>query len=351
MRMRSFALKCCSRLLLLLALGLPALPPGSGLGVALAQEQSQAQRQQEQPYNNAPIWREVRSGEEQYTSIKGRETGVLMQPLGETWRELRNGWIVPIAGWFVFGFACALALLHWRRGAIKLHAKPTGRLIQRFTALERVAHWTVAISFCVLGISGLIMMVGKYVLLPVIGYTLFSWLAQVAKLLHNFIGPVFIAGVVLLIVLFARHALPRAGDLVWLIKNRGGVATGAHVPCHFLNGGQKMWFWGGVVAMSLIVGVTGLVMDFPNFDQLRSTMIVANVLHASVGGILMGLSLFHIYMGSIGQEGAYEGMRYGYVDEAWAKEHHELWYEDVKSGKVRAGSAKGRPEAPQVAPG
>lgn len=331
------------------------LAPGVFLdaGVAMAQDQTQAQRQQVQPYNNAPVWREVRSGEEQYTSIKGRETGVLVQMLGQTWRELRNGWIVPIAGWFIFAFACVLGLMYWMRGPIKMRAKPSGRLIQRFTTMERVSHWTVAISFCVLALSGLIMMVGKYVLLPVIGYTLFSWLTELSKVLHNFVGPVFIVGIVMMVLLFTRHALPRAGDLVWLIKNRGGVSTESHVPCGFLNGGQKMWFWGGVVVMGIILGVSGLVMDFPNFDQNRSTMIIANIVHSSFAGLMMGLSLFHMYMGSkpTGVEGAYEGMRYGYVDEAWAKEHHELWYADVKSGKIKTGSAEGTPEAPQVAHG
>jgi len=336
---------------LFVILALFALPLLQGGGAAMAQDQTQAQRQQTQPYNNAPVWREVRSGEEQYTSIKGRETGVLIQSLGETWRALRNSWIVPIAGWFIFGFACVLALMYWMRGPMRMQAKLTGRLIQRFTVIERTAHWIVAIAFCLLALSGLIMMVGKYVLLPVIGYTLFSWLTQLSKVLHNFTGPVFIAGALLMIVMFTRHALPRAGDLNWLIKNRGGVVN-AHVPCGFLNGGQKMWFWGGLVVMALVISVSGLVMDFPNFDQLRSTMIIANVVHSSVAGLMMGLSLFHIYMGSkIGVEGAYEGMRYGYVDEAWAKEHHELWYADVKSGKIKTGSAEGTPEAPQVAHG
>jgi len=336
---------------LLAVLALLALPLLQGGGAAMAQGDTQAQRQQVQPYNNAPVWREVRSGEEQYTSIKGRETGVLIQTFGETWRALRNSWIVPIAGWFIVVFACVLALLYWSRGPMKMQSKPSGRLIQRFTLIERAAHWTVAISFCLLALSGLVMMVGKYVLLPVIGYTLFSWLTQLAKVLHNFTGPVFMAGVVLMIVVFVRYALPRAGDLNWLIKNRGGVVN-AHVPCGFLNGGQKMWFWGGLVVMGIILSVSGLVMDFPNFDQVRSTMILANIVHSAVAGLMMGLSLFHMYMGSkIGVEGAYEGMRYGYVDEAWAKEHHELWYQDVKSGKIKTTSAEGTPEAPQVAHG
>ena len=335
-----------------LLLGVPLVLGGGGAALAQqdtkAQQETQAQRQQDQPGNNAPVWRDVRKeGQEHYTSIKGRETGVLIQTLGETWRELRNSWIVPIAGWFFVVFACVLGLYYRMRGPWKLRAKPTGRLIERFTPIERVAHWSLAISFCILGVSGLIMMTGKYVLLPVIGYTLFGWLADLAKNLHNLVGPLFVLSIVFFVVLFVKEALPRAGDLRWLIK-AGGWLTGEDIPSHKMNAGQKMWFWGGVVALSSILGVTGLIMDFPNFDQTRSTMIIMNIIHSIAAGLIMALSLYHIYMGTIGVEHAYKGMRFGYVDETYAKEHHELWYEDIKAGKIKTEVAKGSPEAPQV---
>jgi formate dehydrogenase subunit gamma len=332
-----------TRLLLALALFLPTF------GGALAQQEkeTQAQRQQAQPYNNAPVWRDVRSGKEEYTSVKGRETGVLVQTFGETWRQLKNGWITPIAGWLVAAVALIIGVIYARRGMVKLREKRTGRLIQRFTPLERWAHWTVAISFCILGVSGLIMMIGKYLLLPVIGYTLFAWLTQLSKNLHNFVGPVFIVGVVLLIVLFVKYSLPRAGDLTWLLK-WGGMLSGEHVPSGMLNAGQKMWFWGGLVVLSLTVSASGLIMDFPNFDQSRWAMMLANIVHSSAAGLVMALSLYHIYMGTIGIEDAYEGMRYGYVDETYAKEHHEYWYHDIKAGKIKTETAVGAPVAPQV---
>ena len=331
---------------ILLTLAVPILLVAGG-GAALAQQETQAQRQQVQPGNNAPVWREVRKeGQEHYTSIKGRETGVLIQTLGQTWRELRNGWIVPIAGWFFVAFACAVGLFYLLRGPMKLHDKPTGRLIKRFTTFQRATHWTMAISFCILGVSGLIMMVGKYVLLPVIGHMLFGWLADLAKILHNFAGPVFFLSMLIMVVRFAKDALPSANDLTWIRKG-GGMLTGEHVPCGKMNAGQKMWFWGGVVVLSGTAAVTGLIMDFPNFDQDRSTMIYTNIIHSVVAGLVMALSLYHIYMGTIGVEGAYDAMRYGYCDETYAKEHHEYWYQDVKAGKVKADTAEGTPEVPQ----
>ncbi len=354
--MGAYSVSWLGRLLLSVALP-PLLMLGSG--VAIAQQETQAQRQQEtqaqrqqvQPGNNAPMWRDVRKeGQEHYTSIKGRETGILIQTLGETWRELRNSWIVPIAGWFFVAFACAVGLFYLLRGPIRLHDKPTGRLIQRFTVFQRAVHWTNAILFCILAVSGLVMMLGKYVLLPVIGYTLFSWLADLSKTLHNFVGPVFVVSVLVMAVRFAKDALPSANDLTWIVKG-GGIVTDAHVPCGKMNAGQKMWFWGGLVVLSGTAAVTGLIMDFPNFDQTRSTMIIVNVIHSVAAGLVMAIALYHIYMGTIGVVGAYEGMRHGYVDETYAKEHHAYWYDDIKAGKIQVETAQGTPQAPQVAQG
>ena len=316
-------------------------------GTSIAQQQeSQQQRAQSQPYNNAPVWRDVRSGKEEYTSVKGRETGVLVQTYGETWRQLKNGWITPIAGWLIAAVVVVIGLFFKWRGSIKVHGEPTGRLIERFTPFERYTHWVVAISFATLGISGLVMMLGKYVLLPVIGYTLFGWLAQLSKHLHNFVGPVFLVSVLMFIVMFLKDNLPRVYDFKWLAK-LGGMISGEHVPSGRFNAGEKIWFWIGVVVLSLVASASGLVLLFPNFDQVRAVMIDANVVHMVAAGAVMAISLGHIYLGTIGMEGAYEAMRNGYVDEVWAKEHHEYWYNDVKSGKVKAGTAMGRPAAPQ----
>jgi formate dehydrogenase subunit gamma len=320
--------------------------PLSGTSFAQQQGETQAQRAQTQPYNNAPVWRDVRSGKEEYTSVKGRETGVLVQMYGETWRQLRNAWITPIGGWLIALIVAVIGVFHWRKGAVKLHSSPTGRLVERFTPLERYAHWVMGISFAVLGVTGLIMFVGKYVLLPVIGYTLFAWLTQLSKHLHNFVGPLFVLSLLVFIVMYVKDNLPRGYDFGWF-ASAGGMFGGKHVPSGRFNAGEKVWFWVGVVVLSIVVGASGLVLNFPNFDQVRAVMIEANVVHLISACAVTALSLGHIYMGTIGVEGAYESMRHGYVDEAWAKEHHEYWYNDVKSGKVKAATAAGQPGAPQ----
>lgn len=305
-----------------------------------ADAKQQASQQQAQPLNNQPVWNEVRSGQPQYTSIPGRETNVLIQPQGQTWRALR----VPVAtfGGFLFAFAfVVLALFYLWRGPIRVKGAPTGRLIERFTLVERAVHWTVAITFTTLAVTGLIITFGKSVLLPIIGYTLFSLLATLSKYLHNFVGPVLSVALPVMIVMFMHSNLFRKHDWAWF-KKGGGMLTGEHVPAGKANAGQKALFWLMVVLAGITLVVTGLILDFPNFNQTRATMQVANVVHMVVGVLACCLLLGHIYLGTIGMKGAWEAMTTGYVDETWAREHHEYWYNEVKSGR---GVAEGAPPA------
>ena len=305
----------------------------------------QQQRTVDQPGNNAPVWREVRSGQPNFVSIPGREAGVLVQPqarfpgqdvmstAGEAWRKFRNGPITFIGGWLLVAVVAIIAGIYFVLGPIKMHEPATGRMILRFTLLERWAHWTMGVSFVVLGLSGLIILFGKHVLLPVIGYTLFAWLTALAKNLHNFVAPLFVVSLPVFIIIFIKDNLPEKGDLKWML-NAPKMFLGAHMPCGKYNAGEKAWFWGGVVFLSLILCVSGAVLLFPNFDQLRMTMQQANVFHAVAGVLVICASCGHIYLGSIGMEGSYRNMVDGVTDETWAKEHHEYWYNDVKSGKV-----------------
>ena len=310
----------------------------------------QQQRSVTQPGNNAPVWREVRSGQSPYTnsSVKGRETEVLVQSWGETWRQIRNGPVTFYGGWLVVLVLVAILAFYFTFGSVKLHGKPTGRLIRRFSTVDQVVHWSVAISFCVLGLTGLIILFGKHVLLPIIGYTLFAWLTALSKNLHNFIAPVFIVAVIAMVVLYARHNLPKAYDLKFLLGAFAVMAKGKHIPSGKFNGGEKVWFWGGVVVLSVIVIWSGLILLFPNFDQTRSVMQEAWIWHACAALLYIAISFGHIYLGTIGLDGSYQAMRTGYVDEVWAKEHHEYWYNDMKSGRGAAASGAVPAGAPHM---
>ena len=196
-------------------------------------DETNAQRGKTQPGNNAPFWRDVRDsgGKQGYTSLPGAEMGMLIQPFvqypgsrftsaGEAWRQVRNNWIIPYGGALIIIIAVAIALFYWRKGPLGGHVPDTGRKIERFTPFERAAHWTNAITFVVLAVSGLVMVFGKFFLLPVIGATLFGWLSYALKTAHNFAGPLFAVSLLVVIVTFVRDNLPREGDMVWLAKGR-----------------------------------------------------------------------------------------------------------------------------------
>ena len=324
----------CDRLLPLLALLLALLLVPSAHAADGATEQ--AQRQGTQPGNNAPMWREVRKGENPYqtSQVRGVETNILVQPAGETWRQVRNGPIKLYGGLILIAWVLLIYGYYRWKGPLKLRDKPTGRMIERFSDWERIVHWSTAISFVILAVSGLVILFGKHVLLPMFGYTLFSWLAILGKNLHNFVGPLFVFCTLAMFVTYVKDNLWRAADFVWL-KKAGGLLNGEHLPSGRFNAGEKIWFWFGVLLLGLVSGATGLVLDFPNFDQGRSVMQLVNVVHAVSAVLFIALALSHIYIGTIGAEAAYESMRLGLVDETWAREHHETWYEEVKAGKAR----------------
>jgi len=319
-----------------------AMFAAAGLAQAQSEAQQQKQRQLDQPGNNAPVWREVRKegSQENYTSIKGRETNVLVQSAGNTWRQIRNGPVTFYGGWLVVIVTLALAAFYIVKGPLKLHDKPSGRMVERFSLAERWAHWMMAISFCVLGVTGLTTLFGKHVVLPVIGYTLFAWLSALAKNLHNFVAPLFIASLLVFIVMFLKDNVYQKGDLGWFAKAWRMFVKGEHIPSWRFNMGEKAYFWFGVVGLCLVLGVTGLILLFPNFDQVRATMQLASIVHAVAAMLMIALALGHIYVGTIGVEGAFRNMADGVTDEVWAKEHHELWYNEVKRGaKLAPGGA------------
>jgi formate dehydrogenase subunit gamma len=321
----------------------PTLPPEE-----LAKQQQQ--RTVQQPYNNQPVWSNARGAVSGYTSLPAPEAGVLIQDGGQSWRALKNGTVSVIGGWALVAMMLLVGGFYAWKGTIQLHEAPTGRMIERFSLMERMAHWSTAISFSVLAISGLILAFGKNILIPVFGFHVFSWLATLAKTLHNFLGPLFIISCVITFVVFLRDNWPKAVDFKWIFSF-GGLISGKHVPSEKFNAGEKIWFWGGLMVLGIVVGASGLVLNFPNFGQTRATMQLANLIHLGGSVVFMVGALGHIYMGTLGMAGAFNAMKTGKVDEAWAKEHHEIWHNDqLKAGKVGAArntSADGA-KAPQT---
>ncbi|GAB4399944.1 MAG: formate dehydrogenase subunit gamma [Rhodoferax sp.] len=314
-------------------------------------QQSNGERMKIQPGNNAPMWREVNSGRAGFSSLpvtQAPEAGVLIQPFvqypgsrltnaGEAWRQVRNNWLIPYGGSLLLIVLLAIGAFHFGVGPMKVKEEPTGRLIERFSYFERTAHWVNAGAFVALAISGLVMAFGKFTLLPILGSTLFGWLAYALKNVHNFAGPLFAVSLVVVIVTFARDNLPAKGDLGWLLKG-GGLFSGHEIPSGRFNAGEKVVFWGGVCLLGVITVVSGLAMDklLPGLVYDRGTMQIAHMVHLVSNLLMLVVIMGHIYMGTAGTKGALEGMKTGYVDETWAEQHHKLWYDDIKAGRIPA---------------
>lgn len=272
------------------------------------------------------------SGALNYTQSRNREAGVFQQKEGHTfWRALRNGPVTFYGGWLLVLLPMLILGFYKVFGPLHLHGQPTGRLILRFDAWERHVHWASAGTFVVLGLTGLTILFGKHILLPVVGYTAFSWIAIIAKNVHNLVGPLFFVSVVLLFKRYVKENLWHKVDWLWIRDAHNVLRGKLHVPSYKFNAAEKAWFWGGVTLFGLIVSLSGFVLDFPVFEQGRHVMQIANLVHG-IGALLFISAAFgHIYMGTIGADGALEAMKTGMVDEAWAKEHHELWYEEQKA--------------------
>ena len=348
------------------AAALPAAASGSGVAVMAEPraDETNAQRAKTQPGNNAPFWRAVRNSGNAPGTVNNLaasgERGVLVQTFteypgskltsaGEAWRQVRNQWIIPYGGALLVIVLLAMALYYFAKGPLGGHEPDTGRRIERFTYLERAAHWSNAIAFCVLAISGLVMAFGKFVLLPLTGSTLLGWLSWPLKTAHNFAGPLFAVSLVIVFCTFLRSNWPSRDDWVWL-RRGGGLFGGEEPPSHRFNAGEKLVFWGGVFFLGVFVVSSGLVLDkvVPGLVYERGDMQIAHMIHSVSAMLMMAVFLGHIYIGTIGMKGSYRAMKTGYVDEAWAREHHRLWYEDIRDGKipVQRSAPPGRLEQP-----
>ena len=291
------------------------------------------------------IWRSLRKGGRGHTAVPDRKAGTLIQSSGQRWRQFRETLLPRYGIWGLAGMCALLALFFMVRGRIRIEAGFSGNLVLRFGSIERVAHWLLAVSFIVLAITGLNILYGSQVVKPLLGYGAFAQVTAYGKWLHDFTGYAFMAGLVLVLVLWARDNMPNRHDLIWLLRGGGLFSRGTHPPAKRFNAGQKIIFW-FVVLAGAPMSFSGICLIFPfTFTPFSDTFAVVNLFgydlptdlslvqemqlthawHAVLGIIMIVVIIAHIYLGSIGMEGAYDAMANGYVDENWAREHHPLW--------------------------
>jgi len=346
-------------LAVLLLGGMPAAERLTGLA-------SGAHAQQAIPGDpgKSDVWRSIRQGERGYVSIPDKQAGVLIQSEGENWRAFCNGPLSTWGVWGMVGMLGLLALFFVIRGRIRIAHGPSGRLIERFNGLERFAHWITAVSFIVLGLTGLNILYGRYVLLPVIGPEAFSVITLAGKYVHNYISFAFMLGILLILVLWIKDNIPSRLDLTWFAQGGGIFSKHKHPPARKFNAGQKIVVW-AVVLGGISVSLSGIALMFPfefaffgktfaflnifgfglpeNLTMMQE-MQLSQIWHAVVALVLLILIIAHIYIGTVGMEGAFDAMGSGMVDENWAKEHHSLWVEEVKEEERKArGNARGAP--------
>lgn len=315
--------------------------------------------------SDSEFWREIRRGYQGYVSIPDQKAGILIQSEGELWRSVRNGPLSTYGVWGLLGMIGLLALFFAVRGRIRIEAGRSTQRIERFKAVERFGHWLTAGSFIILALTGLNILYGRYVLPDLIGKEAFATLTLWGKYVHNYVAFAFMAGLVLIFVMWVRHNIPDRYDLIWLSKAGGLLSRHSHPPARKFNAGQKVIFWLTILG-GLSLSLSGWALLFPfEYTMFSKTFAVLNVFglglptdltpvqeqqlahlwHAAVALVLVMVIIGHIYIGSIGMEGAFDAMGTGQVDLNWAREHHSLWVEEVL-GPAAARSRAAKQPAP-----
>jgi formate dehydrogenase subunit gamma len=278
-------------------------------------------------------------------SIPDAKSGTLIQPAGRSWREFHEvtlRWIAAIA---IIGMLAILVVFYLARGMVRIEAGRSGRTIVRFTEVERFVHWMTAACFIILALSGLNITFGKVLLLPLIGPEAFTELSQWAKYAHNYLSFPFAIGVVLIFLMWVGGNIPNKVDVQWL-KRGGGIVGHDEPPAYRFNAGQKLIYW-IVVLGGGSVAVSGYLLMFPFYGTTIESMQWAQVVHGVFGALFVAAMLGHIYIGTIGMEGAFEAMGSGTVDANWAKQHHSLW---LKEEQARTGPNQSKSQAAAATP-
>lgn len=270
-------------------------------------------------------------------SIPDPKATTLQQPQGRDYQTFERTALPWVAGFVIVGMLLLIGIYYFAMGRIRLKTHPSGQTIVRFNAAERLLHWTTATAFIVLAITGLNLIFGRRLLMPLIGPEAFSTWSIWAKYAHHYVSWAFMAGVVLMFVAWIRHNLPDRYDAAWL-RSAGGFferTKRRHLPSGRFNTGQKLIFW-SVVLGGVSLSFTGIYLLFPFAFTDINGMQWAQYVHAIVGIIMVAVILAHIYIGTLGMEGAYQAMGSGAVDLNWAKEHHSAWVEEQqRKGAIR----------------
>ena len=312
--------------------------------------------------SSTTLWGDLRHGGEATVSIPDKRAAVLVQDEGMGWLQWREkgGPLQVYGGRALLIIAALLAVFFLVRGRIRIEAGPSTNTIERFKGIERFGHWVLAVSFILLALSGINLLYGKDYLLPLVGKESFASVTMAGKWVHNNVAWAFMFALALVLLMWIRHNIPGLIDLKWMMKGGGLFTKGSHPPAKKFNAGQKIVFW-SVIILGVSVSLSGISLLFPyeapmfaktfeiingfGFDlptQLTpiQEMQYAQIWHTIVAFAMIFIVFAHIYIGSVGMEGAFAAMGSGHVDRNWAHEHHGLWVEeeDAKAGQAPQGA-------------
>ncbi|MBO9432947.1 formate dehydrogenase subunit gamma [Ruegeria sp. R13_0] len=316
--------------------------------------------------SDSDVYRAIRYGSADTTvSSQGPAAGVLIQDGGMWWWNFRTGPLREYGSYIIAGMAAVILLFFLVRGKIRIDGEKTGRTVLRFNSFERFGHWLFAGSFLILGITGLLTLYGRDFLIPIFGKEGFATIAQGCKWLHNNLAWAFMLGLIIVTVNWIAHNIPNKTDLKWLAAGGGLFTKGSHPPAKKFNAGQKIIFW-ACILLGISISLSGLSLLFPfelpmfakTFSIANSTgipqalglnlpvqmspqeeMQYAQVWHVMVAYVFIAIIIAHIYLGSVGMEGAFDAMGTGEVEEQWAREHHSLWLEEVQEKEASKAAA------------
>jgi formate dehydrogenase subunit gamma len=316
------------------------LAVGLVLSLALAAPQAQAQvNPTQQSVTEDSLFEALGTGD--YVagriSIPDQNAGFLIKPGNKGWAALQGDTLHQLSIWSVIGMIVILTLFYLIRGKIRIDSGRSGRKILRFNGIERFAHWTLASTFIILALTGLNIIIGKTVILPLVGEAAFGTLSAWGKIAHNFLAWPFMVSLVLVLVLWVVHNIPNRVDAAWMAQGGGLLQKGVHPPAKKFNAGQKFIFW-SVILGGAALSYTGFMLLFPAQAGTPADWQFYQTIHALTAAVLSAIVIAHIYIGSVGMEGAFDAMGSGEVDENWAREHHSLWVEEVK-GQTPPGRA------------
>ncbi|MEM9439061.1 MAG: formate dehydrogenase subunit gamma [Pseudomonadota bacterium] len=329
---------------------------------AIAQEQGQVPGGSLGSSSDADFWRAIRDGNAGNVSGPDAQAGVMIQSEGDLWRAMRNGPLSTYGVWVLIGMVALLALFFLLRGRIKIEGGASGHRLIRFNEFERAVHWLTASTFIVLAVTGLNLLYGKYFMPGLVGPEIFGWLTYYGKVSHNYLAFGFMIGICLMFVIWLTDNIPTHHDLIWFLKGGGLLVKGMHPPSKKFNAGQKVIFW-LVILSGVSLSLSGLALLFPFqfppmfagtfaltndwFGTTLPTVLTpiqeqqyAQLWHAIVGVVMTAVILGHIYIGTIGMEGAFDAMGEGDVDYNWAREHHNLWVRDLEEKGKEALAAR-----------